>query len=74
MSKGYVEDWVEAQSVEAWSVGFMGIGKPKVHIVCGRCSGPSASRDWATVTTHGDRIAVFCPHCRTWNLTELVRA
>jgi hypothetical protein len=45
-----------------------------VSLICGSCKAPSTSklRDCVSASDHQSRIVAFCPHCRTWNLTDLV--
>lgn len=63
--------WVRARaSAQAGLFGW------SISIICGKCSAPSTSklRHCVRAEDMGERLTVFCPHCKVWNLTELVLA
>jgi len=63
--------WVKAGNVHCKPT-FFGLGKWSVQ--CGHCKKVTLDTKKVVVVTNKDnRIAVFCNHCGTWNLTEYVR-
>jgi hypothetical protein len=64
-----LEKQTRAMSVSGWSICLW--GNPKLSVICGNCCNLFKTRDYIKVTNRGGEIAVFCPHCQHYNLTNL---
>jgi len=66
-----IEKYTNAISVSGWSI--CSWGNPKLTAICGNCEGLFNTRQYVTITNRGNKIALFCPYCHYYNLTNLVQ-
>lgn len=61
------EDVVPCRNFSGYNMSIL--GKPKMTVICGSCSGMFKSRDWFPYTNSRRRkmSIVNCPKCNKWN-------